>query len=168
MNIQIKNISLIQGYLFKFLVILVLTLELTNSSIARAKEVPTARKMLDQAQNHYLQGDYNRAILLLNELLTTPQQIDSVTVGSNLAEIYRHLGQYSQAIAHWKTAIESIETKNDEVQKPKLIALKIDLARAYTHLGQTSLAIPLLKEAIILAFEFHHFRFQLIQLLLSN
>ncbi|NJL50977.1 MAG: CHAT domain-containing protein [Hydrococcus sp. SU_1_0] len=130
---------------------LVLTLELTNSPMARAKEVPIAREMLNQAQNYYLQRDYNQAILLLNKLLKTPQQIDSVTIRSNLAEIYRHLGQYNQAIAHWKTAIESIETKNDEVQKPKLIALKIDLARAYTHLGQTSLAIPLLEEAIILA-----------------
>jgi CHAT domain-containing protein len=151
MNVLIKNISLIRGYLFKLFVTLVLTLELTNSSMARAKEVPTAREMLDQAQNYYLQGEYDRAILLLNKLLKTPQQIDSVTIDSNLAEVYRHLGQYNQAIAHWKKAIESIETKNDEVQKPKLIALKIDLARAYTHLGQTSLAIPLLEEAISLA-----------------
>ena len=80
-----------------------------------------------------------------------PQQIDSVTIRSNLAEIYRHLGQYNQAISHWKAAIKSIETKNDEVQKPKLIALKIDLARAYTNLGQANLAFPLLEEAISLA-----------------
>ena len=69
MYILINNISLIRGYLLKLLVTLVLTLELTNSAIARAKEVPTARKMLDQAENHYRQGDYERAISLLNELL---------------------------------------------------------------------------------------------------
>jgi tetratricopeptide (TPR) repeat protein len=101
MNTPIKNISLIRGYLFKLFVTLVLTLELTNFSMARAKEVPTAREMLDQAQNYYLQGDYDQAILLLNELLQKPQQIDSVTIDSNLAEIYRHLGQYNQAIAHF-------------------------------------------------------------------
>ena len=106
--------------LFVTLVLLVLTLELTNSSIAGAKKVPTAREMLNQAQNHYFQGDYNQAILLLNELLETPQQIDSVTIRSDLAEIYRHIGQYNQAIANWKAAIESIETENDEIQKPKL------------------------------------------------
>ncbi|NJL53263.1 MAG: tetratricopeptide repeat protein [Hydrococcus sp. SU_1_0] len=104
--------------------------------MALAKEVPTrqgvvthapsptpdplhpARSAFDEAQKHYLQGDYDRAILLLNKLLQKPQQIDSVTIDSNLAEIYRHLGQYNQAIAHWKKAIESIETKNDEVQNP--------------------------------------------------
>ena len=150
----IKNRSLIRGYLLKLfvtLVLLVLTLELTNFSIAGAKEVPTARKMLDRAENYYLQGDYDRAIELLNELLKTPQQINYVTIRSNLAEIYRHLGQYNQVTFHWKMAIESIETTNDEAQKSRLIALKIDLARAYTHLGQTGLAIPLLEEAISLA-----------------
>ena len=71
-----------------------------------------------------------------------------------MAEIYRHLGQYSQAIAHWKSAIEIAHIRNRKLQKPQLTILSklnIDLARAYIHLGQASLAIPLLQEALILA-----------------
>lgn len=147
---------------FKLFFSLILVLELINPGIVRAnallskgltssQEKESGQVIFSQAQSYYAQGQYNKAISLLNELLQKPQEIDPVTVRSNLAEIYRHLGQHNQAIAYWKAAIESIETENDEVQKPKLIALKIDLARAYTHLGQASLAFPLLEEAISLA-----------------
>ena len=152
MNIAIKYIFLIRSFFFQFFITLILlNLELANFTTVQAKEVWTAQNTLSQAQNYYIQGNYNKAILLLKKLLQEPQQIDLVTIHSDLAEIYRHLGQYSQAIAYWKKVIESIKTKNDAVQKPKLITLNIDLARAYTHLGQPSLAIPLLSEAIDLA-----------------
>jgi CHAT domain-containing protein len=116
---------------------------------AQAKEAVSGQAILLQAQNYYVQGKYSRAIALLNELLQNPQNLDIVIIHSNLAEVYRHLGQYSRAIQHWKKAIELTEARNDKLKNRELLALKIDLARAYTHQGQVPLAIPLLKEAIV-------------------
>lgn len=151
---------------FRFkLFLLILVLELINPTIIQAnalvaedlissQEEESGQEIFSQVQSYYAQGQYSKAISLLNQLLQKPQQIEPVTIHSNLAEIYRHLGQYSRAIAHWKAAIESIPTQKDRLEKPQLIVLsklKVDLARAYIHLGQASLAIPLLQESIGLA-----------------
>ena len=97
MNIAIKFISLFQYFFFQlFITLVLLNLEFANSTTVKAKEEWTTQKTLSQVHEYYIQGDYNKAILLLNKLLQQPQQIDLVTIHSNLAEIYRHLGQYSQ------------------------------------------------------------------------
>ena len=155
MNVSIKKIPLIQFYLFKLLIKSVSILVLTSASL-RAEEMSTDWLILSQARQNYVRGDYNRAILLLNDLLQKPQKIktSSISAHSDLAEIYRHLGQYSQAIAHWQKAIELVQTQNTRLQKPhltKLSQLKVDLARAYIYLGQANLAIPLLQEAFGIA-----------------
>ncbi len=127
---------------------------LLAESLMSPQEEDSGQEILSQVQRYYARGQYSKAILLLNKLLQKPQQIEPVTVHSNLAEIYRHIGQYSGAIAHWKAAIESIPTQNDRLEKPQLVVLsklKVDLARAYIHLGQASLAIPLLQESLDLA-----------------
>jgi CHAT domain-containing protein/tetratricopeptide (TPR) repeat protein len=116
--------------------------------IAQVKGTVSGQAILFQAQSYYVQEKYNRAIALLQQLLQNPQNADLAVVQSNLAEVYRHLGQYSQAIQHWQEAIELIEGRNNKLKNRELLALKIDLARAYTHQGQASLAIPLLKEAM--------------------
>jgi CHAT domain-containing protein len=124
-------------------------MQTSNLASARAKEAISGETIFSQAQSYYAEGKYSMAISLLNQLLQNPQQVDLATVRSNLAEVYRHLGQYSQAIRHWKEAIELIESRNDELKNRELLALKIDLARAYTHQGQVRLAFPLLEEAIL-------------------
>jgi CHAT domain-containing protein/Tfp pilus assembly protein PilF len=150
--------------LFKLSFVSLLILHLSNFSLvvcgvstqdlgvakltALAKEAVSARAILLQAQSYYVQGKYSRAIALFKELLQNPHNLDLVVIHSNLAEVYSHLGQYSQGIKHWKKAIELTEAKNDKLKNRELLALKIDLARAYTHQGQVTLAIPLLKEVI--------------------
>ena len=152
MNLFIKKIPSIRFCLFKLLIKSVLILVLTNAS-SQAEERSTNWSILSQARQNYVRGDYERAILLLKDLLRQPQKTktSSLSAHSDLAEIYRHLGQHSQAISHWQKAIKLVQTKDGRLQKPylttKLSQLKVDLARAYIYLGQANLAIPLLQEA---------------------
>ena len=153
MNTYIKKMSLVRVGLFGLFLSFVLVLILSKVSIAETRSETSERKTLSQAYRSYLQEDYERAILLLNDLLQKPQptKANSISAHSDLAEIYRHLGQYSQAIAHWKQAIELVQTEKMPNHSTKLSQLKVDLARAYIHLGQATLAIPLLEEASDLA-----------------
>ena len=156
MNEHIEKISFIRFCSFKLLISSISILLLSNALTVRAEEVLSEQAVLSQVQKSYIRGDYDEAILLLEDLLQRPHKanINSVDAHSDLAEIYRHLGQYNKAIANWKKAIELVPTQNSrlsETRPTKLGQLKLDLARAYIHLGQGSLAIPLLQSVLDLA-----------------
>ena len=155
MNKYIDKISFIRFCSSKLLISFVSLLLLSNASTVRAKEVLSEQAILSQLRESYIREDYNKAILLLKDLIQTQKtNINSVDAYSDLAEIYRHLGQYDKAIANWKKAIELLPVQNSRLLKSdrtKLGELKLDLAKAYIHLGQASTAIPLLQEALALA-----------------
>ena len=155
-NKHIDKISLIRFCLSKLSIATVSILLLSNGSTVRAKEVLSEQAILSQLRKSYIQEDYNKAILLLKDLIRRPQKTNtnSIDAYSDLAEIYRHLGQYNKAIANWKKAIELVSTQNSRLSKShlsQLSQLKLDLARAYIHLGQASSAISLLEEVLDLA-----------------
>lgn len=114
-------------------------------------EVADDAQSVQQAQNYYLNGQFQQAISLLENLLATSEGIEKVTIQCYLAASYRETGQLNKAIKNWKAALEIYRNQNSQSLQPQLIAVLIDLGQTYNALGQFRRAIPLLEEAIKLA-----------------
>ncbi|WP_206818116.1 lipopolysaccharide assembly protein LapB, partial [Chroococcus sp. FPU101] len=114
-------------------------------------EVADVTQSVQQAQNYYLKGQFQQAISLLENLLTTSEGIDQATIQCYLAASYRESGQLNKAIKNWKAALEIYRNQNSQALQPQLIAVLSDLGQTYNALGQFRRAIPLLEEAIKLA-----------------
>lgn len=114
-------------------------------------EIANDTQSVQQAQNYYLNGQFQQAISLLENLLTTSEGIEQATIQCYLAASYRESGQLNKAIKNWKAALEIYQNQGDPAFQPQLIAVLIDLGQTYNALGQFRQAIPLLEEAIKLA-----------------
>ena len=105
--------------------------------------------LIERAQNYYATGQFQQAIALWEQILSTPTA--SAELYCYLAASYREIGQLSKAIRAWRTAVQIYREPGANNSKSQLAATLVDLAQAYNGLGQFRRALPLLEEAIELA-----------------
>ena len=128
-----------------------------NVDIAVAAEAQAASSQLaprslqssreERAGAYYQAGQYNEAIALWLEALSSPSS-DKAVIQSNLASAYGQIGKLPQAIQHWRQAAKIYRDRGDDASESRLSEVLTDTAQAYTELGQHSEAIALLSEAI--------------------
>ena len=105
--------------------------------------------LIERAQNYYATGQFQQAIALWEQILSTPTA--SAELYCYLAASYREIGQLSKAIRAWRTAVQIYREPGAKNSQSQLAATLVDLAQAYNGLGQFRRALPLLEEAIELA-----------------
>jgi CHAT domain-containing protein/lipopolysaccharide biosynthesis regulator YciM len=127
-----------------FIISLVISLLLGQVSHLKA-QAPNSDMLVQQGVSEYQQGQYQKAIALWQQALTSYQATadnpNTVIVLENLARAYQQIGQAEQAIAFWSQVTEQYQNQGNKQQLGRSLT---EQAQAYSRLGQHRQAITLL------------------------
>lgn len=123
-----------------------LTISLLLGQVSTIKaQAPDGDRLVRQGVSEYQQGQYQAAISLWHQALSSYQATadnpNTVIVLENLARVYQQIGQTEQAIAFWLQVTEKYQQLGNQKQLGRSLT---ELAQGYSSLGQHRQAIALL------------------------
>jgi CHAT domain-containing protein/Tfp pilus assembly protein PilF len=111
------------------------------ASLARERGVGASQR----AYSYYWQGQYSKAIVILEDLLKSSKEQDTATIHDYLGIIYREVGQLGKSIEHFKDALAIYEEKKDLAAREKTL---VEQGRTFNDMGEWKQSRSVLEKAI--------------------
>ena len=113
---------------------------------------PSEKISRQQASESYRRGDYQKAIEILEQLITlTEPELEKAILSSNLAAAYYQIGDLKKALLNWEKSISIAEEINNSEAQVVWLRAVLSSSQSYIDIGFNSKVIVRLEKALELA-----------------